>query len=330
MGEWTERRDMPFAVQEIYPAPFWRADPGGFKPRMRLLVNAGGLISADYDIYRTTDRCTFYDTASDWWGEGPRIPEARHHLALCWHKNSIYGLGGFYSDRYGQWQMRRNVWRLDSLSQPQWFGMTSLPLDNAEGVAVSLGETMHLIGGRVPSGSANFAWRDHIDTDRHWAYDVAADRWSPRAPLPTRRNSMAAAVIGDTIYVIGGRTVGGGNTPVNEVYIPWTDRWQKARPMEKPANKAFPVGQSGIAAVVWRKKIYVFGGEWFLDDETGGVYADVWEYDPREDKWRAVAAMPRPRHGLGAVALEDGVYVLGGASGPSAQGVTAYLDRFVI
>ena len=332
-GTWTTRPNMPFAVQEIYPTSFLRTDPSGMKPRGGgILVNAGGIVPADVNVYRATDRTTFYDPSTDWWGEGPALPQARHHLALCNHNGFLYGLGGFVSDAQGQWQMRSNLWRLDSLDGPLWYGMTSLPLPNAEGVVVSLSGMMHLIGGRAPAGSSNKEWRDHIDTDRHWAYDAIADRWQPRAPLPTPRNSMAAAVIGDSVYVIGGRTVRGGNTPVNEVYVPWTDRWQRAAPMPKPVRtgKPAPQGQSGIAAAVWKKKIYVFGGEWQLDEETGGVYSDVWEYDPREDKWRAVAAMPRPRHGLGAVALGDGIYVVGGASEPSGEGTTAYVDRFAI
>lgn len=88
--------------------------------------------------------------------------------------------------------------------------------------------------------------------------------------------------------------------------------------MPKPIRQA-PHGQGGLAAAAWRNKIYVFGGEWWIDEGDGGVYADVWEYDPRQDKWRACAAMPRPRHGLGAVALDDGIYVVGGASGPRSR-----------
>jgi hypothetical protein len=332
MGTWTERRDMPFPVQEIYPTAFWRTDPSGLAPRPgSLLVNAGGIVPQTQHAHRVTDRTTFYDRNTEWWGEGPRLPEPRHHLALCNHNGKLYGVGGFFSDAGGMWRMRPNVWRLDDLNAPLWYGMTSLPIPNAEGVVFSLGGLMHVIGGRAPAGTSNREWRDHLDTDRHWVYDDAKDKWESRAPLPRPRNSMAAAVIGDSVYVIGGRTVDGGNTPSNEVYVPWTDRWQKAAPMPSSRRTpGAPQGQSGLAAAVWRKKIYVFGGEWWIDEETGGVYSDVWEYNPPKDEWRSLAPMPRPRHGLGAVALEDGIYVAGGASGWGMSGITAALDRFVI
>ncbi|NWG71676.1 MAG: galactose oxidase [Parvularculaceae bacterium] len=329
-GSWTTRRDLPFRVQEVYPTYFRRGGAGTFGEPLgpAILVNAGGIVGPETSVYRVTDRTTLYDPATDLWGEGPLLPEARHHLALCNHQGSLFGLGGFLSDGAGMWQMRANLWRLDPANGSIWQPRTSLPIPNAEGVTFSLGGVVHLIGGRTPSGSSNKNWEDHIDTDLHWAYDAAADRWHSLAPLPSPRNSMACAVVGETAYVIGGRTVRGGNTPANEVYVAWTDRWQKAAPMPKP--KRGPHGQGGLAAAVWRKKIYVFGGEWWIDEGDGGVYDQVFEYDPRQDKWREVAAMPRPRHGLGAVALDDGIYLVGGASGPSGEGITAFLDRFSI
>ncbi|MEM9169348.1 MAG: kelch repeat-containing protein [Pseudomonadota bacterium] len=145
--------------------------------------------------------------------------------------------------------------------------------------------------------------------------------------MPTPRNSAAGAVFGSALYVIGGRTVSGGNSDRVDVYDPQTDRWQRAAPL--PKSKRGPVGRGGHAAATYNGHIYAFGGEWFGDD-GGGVYSEVFEYDPLEDKWRSVAGMPRPRHGLGAVALEDGIYVLGGAREPAGNGTTGAVDRFVI
>ncbi|MEO1136123.1 MAG: hypothetical protein AAFW68_05865, partial [Pseudomonadota bacterium] len=63
-GAWTPLADMPFPVQEIYPAPFRKSsDPGpDLKPNpLDLLVNAGGLTpDAEFNV---TDQVTFYDPA---------------------------------------------------------------------------------------------------------------------------------------------------------------------------------------------------------------------------------------------------------------------------
>ncbi|HPE31319.1 MAG TPA: kelch repeat-containing protein [Parvularculaceae bacterium] len=332
IGIWSERAPMPFPVQEIYPTRFWRepAEMTSFKPHLEgVLVNAGGLSVYEDGDFDVSDRVTIYDPISDSWGEGPRLPEARHHIALVFHNGFLFAVGGFYADDRGIWQMQTSLWRVESLSDRYWAPQTSLPIPQAESVAASVGGHIHVVGGRAPAGSLNASWGDHIDTDMHWAYDSGSDRWAPRAPLPTPRNSATGSVVNGLLYVIGGRTVSDGNTPVVEVYEPVSDRWQKCAPLPASANTGAPKGQSGLASAVWNGKIYVFGGEW-QNPTTAGVYADVFEYDPRQDKWRAVASMPRPRHGLGAVALADGIYVCGGATGPSGQGTCNYLDKFEI
>ncbi len=320
-GAWTPLAPMPFPVQEIYPAPFRKSfDPGpSMKPKpFDLLVNAGGLTpDAPNNV---TDQVTFYDPAYDAWGFAQPLPEPRHHIALVNNNGFLYGVGGFARDAIGGWQMRANCWRLTEL-EGQWERMTPMPGPQAESACVSLNGFIHVAGGRSPAGSANLEWRDHIDTDQHWYFDAGDNRWRALAPMPTARNSTAGVVTNGVLYVIGGRTVNGGNTNVVEVYDPLSDRWERARPM--------PKAQGGLAAAVLNGKIYAFGGEYFTP-QPGGVFAESWEYDPDTDHWRAVAAMPRRRHGLGAVSLGEAIYVLGGAAQPSGDETSAALDRFEI
>lgn len=321
LGAWTPLERMPSPVQEIYPAPFWKAPQteGSLKPDpYNVLVNAGGLTPSGQ--YNVSDEVTFYDPVYNRWGFGPKLPEARHHIALTNNNGYLYGVGGFSRDENGGWQMRDDNWRLSDLTS-EWTPMAPLPHPQAEVVCVSLDGFVHIAGGRAPAGSRNRDWSDHIDTEEHWAYDPADNKWFAVAPMPTARNSAAGAVVRGTLYVIGGRTVSDGNLNVVEVYDPISDRWERARPM--------PQAQAGLAASVLNGKIYVFGGEYFSAG-GGGVYAEAWEYDPRTDKWRGVAAMPRPRHGLGAVTLGDAIYVLGGALKAGGEDTSSALDKFEI
>ena len=48
-------------------------------------------------------------------------------------------------------------------------------------------------------------------------------------------------------------------------------------------------------------------------ESRGGVYPEAWAYDPSSDAWTALPDMPNPRHGLGAVAVGEDIYVIGGA-----------------
>ena len=321
LGLWAARADMPFPVQEIYPAPFWKASEArpSLKPTpFNIVVNAGGL--APGAPYNVTDRTVWYDPQTDLWGEGALLPAPRHHLMLVNNNGYLYGLGGFARDAEGGWRMRADNWRLGDINGA-WAPMRPLPHPQAEAACCSLGGFIHVVGGRAPTGSRNRDWSDHIDTDEHWIYDPALDRWHDLAPLPTPRNSTAGVIVNSVLFVIGGRTVRGGNSAAVEVYDPLSDRWDKARPM--------PKAQGGLAAAALDGKIYVFGGEYF-GPGGGGVFSNAWEYDPREDRWRAVADMTRPRHGLGAVTIGDAVYVVGGAAKPGGEETSAAVDAFTI
>ncbi|MEM8770929.1 MAG: kelch repeat-containing protein [Pseudomonadota bacterium] len=322
IGSWTPLADMPFPVQEIYPAPFRKTDPASVKSlkpsAYNIIVNAGGL--TPFGDNNVSNEVTYYDPVLNEWNFGSSLPEPRHHIALTPNNGFLFAYGGFARDARGGWQMRTDCWRTNDI-HGVWSRATSLPHPQAEFAAASLGGFIHIAGGRAPSGSRNLDWSDHIDTDEHWIYDPAAQRWVALAPLPTARNSSAGVVFNGVFYVIGGRTVSGGNSPAVEVYDPLSDRWEKARPM--------PKAQGGLAAAALGDKIYVFGGEYFSPGD-GGVFADAWEYDPRTDQWRSIAAMPRPRHGLGAVHLGGSIYVIGGAAKVGGSETTAALDKFEI
>lgn len=322
IGAWGPLADMPFPVQEIYPAPFWRAgsDTNSLKPTpYNIIVNAGGL--APGDPHNVSDKTVYYDPSQDQWRYAASLPQARHHLALVNNNGYLYGIGGFARNENGGWQARADCWRLASIDDPEWEIMPSLPVQRGEAVTASVAGYIHVVGGRSPSGSRNRDWSDHIDTDAHEIFDAAAKRWFSAAPLPQARNSSAGAVTRGVLYVIGGRTVSGGNSAQVDVYDPLSDRWNQARPLPKAIG--------GGAAAVLNGKIYVFGGEYF-SPSGGGVFPETWEYDPAKDSWRSVTAMARPRHGLGAVRLRNTIYVLGGAAQAGGNATSSALDQFTI
>ena len=103
-------------------------------------------------------------------------------------------------------------------------------------------------------------------------------RWEHRAPAGVVRSEVAAAVVGDRIYVVGGLTSAGPTDAVEE-YDPAADRWRTRAPL--PQRVHHP------AAASWNGKLYVIGG--FI---VGGLsiwhsIPAVYEYDPAVDRWRA-------------------------------------------
>lgn len=307
-GVWSRAPGLPLAVQEIYPA----LHAG------RIHV-AGGFVAENGTITGPTDRHFAFDPGTGAWNEQTPLPAPRHHPHIVSFQGRLLALGGFESPSSDRvWVMQAGGWVLDQ-DAALWSGVVALPRPVGEAVTTILEGRLHIAGGRKPSGPGNAAWQDHTDTADHFVLSTLAGAWETAAPLPTARNSAAGAMIGDNWHVVGGRTVADGNTSAHEVYEAKEDRWRTAAPM--------PQGQGGLAAASVGGRLYAFGGE-FFQPSPGGVYAEAWCYIPALDVWQPIPDMPSPRHGLGAVAIDRDIYVIGGALGVGGRDTSALLEVF--
>ncbi|MCD2515938.1 kelch-like protein [Massilia sp. G4R7] len=291
---WSRLADAPIARQELYPAVIDGK-----------IVVAGGILSQAPGF---TDRVEAYDPKTDRWTTLAPLPEARHHIALAEAGGKLYGIGGF-SGAIPDWRAHATVFVYDSQAN-RWSSGPALPQPRAEGVVASVRGKVYFIGGRVPNSPDAAHINEHMDSARSEALDVASGRWERIPDAPTARNSAAAAVIDDKIYVVGGRQMvkqaDGRQRPVNlatlEVYDPATRRWETRAPM--------PQAQGGLAAAAVNGKFYAFGGEQFLP--AAKVFAEAWVYDPGTDRWSALPPMPTPRHGHGAASVGNRIFLMGG------------------
>ncbi|MEM7514532.1 MAG: kelch repeat-containing protein [Bacteroidota bacterium] len=301
---WSYLMDLPFPVQEIYPILH--------NGKIHL---AGGFLSEGGQI---TDASAFHqliDLEEKTVTDLPNLPEKRHHPNLVSHKGKLYLLGGFIPGETGPWNMRAQTWVFEDGAYET---MAEAPNPHAETVCASLGDYIHVVGGRRMKGTANGTYQDHTDSDQHLRYDPSTDSWTEMAPALTKRNSAAGAVIDDQWYVVGGRTMTDGNVTPTERYDPKTDSWESLAPM--------PQGQGGLAAAAIDGKLYAFGGEFFNDG--GGVYPETWKYDPATDTWEEVEKMKTPRHGLGGVAVNGKIYAIGGATSAGGNGTSTLIEVF--
>jgi len=137
----------------------------------------------------------------------------------------------------------------------------------------------------------------------------AAGTWATRAPLPTARQEVAVAALGELIYVIGGFGAAAEPVATVEAYDVAADRWQARSPYRMPVHHA--------AAAVVGGRLYVVGG--YTGGRVGWLrLASLHEYDPARDTWIARAAMPTPRGALAVAVVGDRLHALGG----DADGVT--------
>jgi len=174
---WTRKADMP--------APRWghgAAVVGG-----KLYV-VGGIGEGE------ADPVLEYDPRGDSWTVRAALPTPRDHLGVTAVGQKIYAIGG-------RWQ-GQNVAAVEVYdpATDMWATMTPLPTPRS-GMAVGFvggrivaigGEDMHLFSGQV----------FHM----HERYEPETDRWTAGSPPPIPRHGAAAAVVNNTLYVIGGAT----------------------------------------------------------------------------------------------------------------------------
>jgi len=308
---WQAKAAMPWAVQEIYCAV-----SGG-----RIVV-VGGLVGNRDRTRGVEDRVAIYDSATDRWSEGPRLPQARHHpMVVATDAGRVFAIGGYGETPAGQWTGMTEVWSLDDGA---WIPGPALLEPLGESVGLAVGDRIHLVTGRTPKGEANGDWNDQGDVATHRV--LADGRWETARPAPMARNSAAGAVLDGKLWVAGGRTVAGGGTGRLDRYDPVGDRWDTLASIPRSYASNNQVG-GGLAMVALGGKLVAFGGEWFATG-GGGVFAETWIYNPAKDAWAMGPDMTTPRHGLAAAAVEGVGYAIGGSALVSSGATTGAVEAF--
>ena len=153
-------------------------------------------------------------------------------------------------------------------------------------IAVLNGE-VHLL-----SGSYLTSWEAYSPVSRTWR-----DMWPN---LRQGRVYACAAVVRNTIYVLGGQTVENKAGVADcEMIDSGRQCWVRISPMQ--------VGRTLFACVVLEGEIYVVGGQ------TDGVKTGHCEkYNPSKGTWTRLPDLLVPRRGHVAVVIEQVVFVIGG------------------
>lgn len=188
-----------------------------------------------------------------------------------------------------------------SLTHNYWAAAASMPNARliAPATAVVNGK-LYVLGGFSEFGSS---------TATVEVYDPETDRWSAAASMPTPRSYLAAGVVNDLIYAVGGLqyfpcSLGSCTQPVAtvEAYDAKTNSWTTVAPMPTPRGQ--------LAAGVVNGVLYALGGT----DQDGHVIATVEAYDPTTNRWQAVAPMAGPRREHGAGVVNGVLYAVGGSN----------------
>lgn len=138
-----------------------------------------------------------YDPATNRWAELAPLPQARDHLAAVTVDNKIHVIGG----RFGS---SRDLTGLHDVYDPTtdaWSPAPPLPTARSS-VAAAVYRGLIVVDGGECNNGAIF--------NQNEGYDVKTQRWITLTSMPTGLHGFGGAVVGSTLYFIGGANECGG------------------------------------------------------------------------------------------------------------------------
>jgi hypothetical protein len=179
-----------------------------------------------------------YDPAADDWAWREPLPTPRSDLALAVADGKLYALGGLRDLLLFEVVSRHNE-VYDPLID-DWTRRRPLPTARYAMTAAAGGRGVFALGGRR---RWFLRWLGRAVSAVNEEYMPGVDRWARRPnSLPAPRSEGAAAVIGDAIFVVGGRSLFGWSADASR-FAPRGDGWEPSASLEAP------VVSPGVAAV---------------------------------------------------------------------------------
>ena len=191
----------------------------------------------------------------------------------------------------------------------KWRKGPDLPVALHHAMAVNYRDELVVIGGWMPEGSDPSA--DVSDA----VYVLRDDAWETLGALNHARAAGAAAVVGDTLVVVGGQA-DNDLIPHTEVYDEAEDRWREATPMPTPREH--------LAAAAIGEHMYVVGGRTPGGPETNLATLEC--YDPVANRWKTMEPMPTARGSIAAAEIDGRLVVVGGETSSGALNTVEMYD----
>ena len=195
----------------------------------------------------------------------------------------------------------------------RWEPRTPLAIPRSRLAVVRVDNRLYAIGGETIAGHSIA----NMDT-----YDLEVNEWRNRKPLPQGAANLAAAALGQHIYVAGGsiKTIGSDTSTVTDqflVYDTTTDLWQTVGRLPYPL--------AGAELLTIDDAIYLLGG-W----NGQAAQSEVWRYNPSSPdaaatadggtaEWALITRMPTAHAFFGAAFAKGELYVVGGYDGQQEQ-----------
>ncbi|MCC5936490.1 MAG: PKD domain-containing protein [Lunatimonas sp.] len=247
-----------------------------------------------------------YDYSEDRWEALVNVsPHPFNHFQATEYKGLIWVIGAFKSNNFPNEVPAEHVWAFDPVAK-RWIQGPEIPESRRRGSAglVLYNDKFYVISGNKlghEGGAVNY-----FDE-----FDPATGRWRVLADAPRARDHFYATVVGNNMYVVGGRTIGGPGGVFGpliqqiDVYNFAENTWSTLDP-----SKNIPTPRAGAITNNYFNKVIIAGGE---TPTPGPALATTEVFDPVTQEWEQISNLNFPRHGTQGIVSGNGLYVAAGS-----------------
>ena len=271
--------------------------------------------SASLDVYNYQ--------AKTWSTISNSAPQEFNHFQALEHKGLIWVIGAFKDNGFPNEAPADNVYAYNPV-EDVWIQGPEIPAGRKRGSAglVVYNDKFYVIAGNTIGHNGGFIeWFDE--------FDPITGVWTSLPDAPRARDHFHAAVIGDKLYVAGGRLSGGaGGTfaPLIaevDVYDFTTETWSTVADLPTP--------RAAASVASFENELYVIGGEISVDlqgNTIGDAVKTTEAFNPITGTWSNKTDLLTERHGTQAIVSGDGIHVTAGSNTQGGGGTMKNMEFY--
>lgn len=252
----------------------------------------------------SANKMDIYDYQTDTWTQAASTaPFEFNHFQAVAYEGLIWVIGSFTDNGFPNETPADFIYMYDPVAD-SWIQGPAIPAARKRGSAglVLYNDKFYVVAGNTIGHNGGYIpWFDE--------FDPATGVWTPLVDAPNSRDHFHASVIGNKLYVVGGRLSGGPEgtfapvIPEVDVYDFTNNSWSTL-----PAGSNLPNARAASGTVTFQGKLVVIGGE-----GDGQAYVNTDALDVATGTWTALDDLNNARHGTQAIVSGDGIWITSGS-----------------
>lgn len=245
-----------------------------------------------------------FDPKTNTWTALAEVPMNFHHFQAIAFKGEIYVVGAF-TGGYPHEKPIPNFLIFNPKTKT-WRDGPKIPEDRLRGSvgAFTRGNKIYLVCGIIDGH-----WDGHVS----WfdEYDTKTGTWKILPDAPRPRDHFSATMVGDKVYVAGGRTSNAAIGKVLDLTISEVDFFDFKTNTWTTIESKLPTPRAGTSTISNGTHLVVMNGE---SNTQQPAHAEVEVLDTRTGTWSRLPNLIKGRHGTGVVYYKGKIYVAAGSA----------------